>query len=132
MADVDIHSGGLRPLDGAIVGPAYEAGSAISHDAPAVTLASDGTVDPTAGASAKCIGLYIANERKESNAVAGDMVTVVQFGRVAGFVGLTPGTLLYLSANAGKLATTGTVPVAYAETEETVMFMPGIANTGGS
>ena len=128
MSDILIHSGGLRPLVGCIVGDTHVADAAIDHAAPARTLNTAGTVEPTADDSGKCFGLYVGNEDKTVDALAGATIAPVIFGRVAGFLGLTPGTVLYLSANAGKLATTGTVAVAYAENATVAMFMPGITS----
>lgn len=126
MPDLTIGAGGLRPLIGSTVVPMIAGGTLALNDA--VKIATTGKVIETTGASDKCAGLVVSTDGKDSSAATDETVGVLTFGRVAGFSGLTPGKLVYLSATAGALADSGTVAVGYTESSEVVMFMPGVTN----
>lgn len=123
-----IHAGGLRPLAGAIPTGPFEAASAVTFAAPAATIGLDGKITKTSGASGKCAGLLVATQEKDSALAAGEVGTLIAFGPVAGFTGLTPGRLIYLGSTAGELADSGSVAVAYALTATTAFVLIGVSS----
>lgn len=132
MTDITYDATKIRPEDGSRVRRHVASGSGLENG-EAVLLNLSGQVDEHGGDSSKSIGLLVANDRKETDTVAqGDGVAVVTFGPVSGFTGLstTPGLgrLVYLSANAGKLADSGSVPFGYVESDTVLFVAPGIAN----
>ena len=95
-----------------------------------VKLRSDGKVVKTAETSDDIYGIIVSLSNKETSGVAGDDAGIVVFGPVAGFTGLTPSQIGYLSGTDGKLADSGTVAAGYAESETVFFVMPGVANVG--
>lgn len=95
----------ISPLPGAIVRE-FTLGSAAGVG-DLVFIASDGYVDPTdadAATALATVGIIVAigGEGAESGD-AGDRCSVVVFGPVGGFSGLTPGEFGYASATAGDI-----------------------------
>jgi len=109
MANVTSTAADIRPLEGAVV-RRFDAGGAITVGY-AVYLAGDGDVEvadgSAVGTTKPALGVLVgvAPEAASSTAAAaGDAVDVVMSGPVAGFSSLTPGTLLYVSDDAGRIA----------------------------
>jgi hypothetical protein len=129
MADLVLSATNIRPLDGAHTRQ-YQT-SAAAELGEAVTHLETGYVEKTAGASAKFRGVIVSGSGKDSAGVvaSGEDVGVCIFGPVSGFSGLTPGTLVYLSATAGNLADTGSIVVGYVENATTIFIMPAIADS---
>jgi len=79
-------------------------------------------------------GVVTAVSREgETQALAGDGITVCVFGPVAGFSGLTPGVRQFQSSTAGAItetaptgAGTWTAPVGYAESDGVLFVLPGL------
>lgn len=86
-------------------------------------------------ALANARGIVVAVVREgETQAVAGDGVTLVTFGPVGGFSGLTPGARQFISSTAGGVtetaptgAGTWTQPIGYAESDSVLFVAPGLA-----
>lgn len=129
MSDLTYDAKLIRPLSTALV-PGAKVASNTGGLGDVVTIETDGRTAKSAGASGKGVGLVVATEKHASSGAyaVNEEVTLCTFGLVTGFSGLTPGKLVYLSATAGRLATTGSVPFGYAYDETTVFVMPGIAN----
>lgn len=76
-------------------------------------MKSDGEVantDANAALTVEAYGLILAIEGGKSAGVAGDRVTLALPGsRIAGFKDLVPGTIGYVSENAGEIADTAPV-----------------------
>lgn len=85
-------------------GEALEPGMAVyvssaSGDIPVIKKA-----DATDEDASKAIGIVAAvNGQDHTSAASGDAVTVVTFGRVGGFSGMTAGGFVYVDETAGKL-----------------------------
>lgn len=96
----------------------------------AVTINTSGKAVKSADGSGKACYIVVAAAKHTAAGTyaADEWLTVVAFGPVTGFTGLTPGKLAYLAATAGVLADSGTVPVGYAVDDTTLFWMPGIAN----
>lgn len=127
MSDLSVDKTLVKPLNENAPGERYTA--AFDGDlGDAVYIKTDGTVAKSANASGFGVGIVVSSNRRGSTTFkTGDKVVVVFFGPVTGFSGLVPGTMVYLSANAGKLATTGTKKFGYAQREDTVFVMPDLA-----
>jgi len=96
----------ISPLPGAILRPYDLGGPAKIGDS--VYMAADGDVEQTSGGAAgtkKSIGVITAIGTEGAlTGVAGDRVSVVRYGPVAGYTGITPGAPAYVSDTAGELA----------------------------
>jgi hypothetical protein len=126
MADLTVNAAKIRPLDGATVRKATLGGALGVGDW--VKLQLDGTIIKQAGASDMAWGQVVALSNKGSSGVSGvDEASVVVFGPVAGYSGLNPGRLGYLSANAGKIADAGSKAAGYAESATVFFVMPGVS-----
>jgi len=109
MGDIAYTAKNIRPLAGASKLPPVMAGGAVEKG-NCVYMASDGDVvatDANAAVTVEGIGLVVEvpSIAGTSNTAAADQdaVTVVNKGPVAGFSGMTPGTILYVSATTGKI-----------------------------
>ncbi|MBN1430453.1 MAG: hypothetical protein JXB07_18935 [Anaerolineae bacterium] len=108
MADVAFTGADIRVLPG--VQPfRIKAGAAIpvGH---AVYVAADGDVeqgDADAAASAQVVGIVVSAPNGVTTCADQDMLDIAGPGcRVTGFSGMTPGTLVYASVTAGRIADT--------------------------
>lgn len=107
MADISVTAKTVRPLPGALIetftaGGAGSVGDAVYEDSNGkVQKAQANTV-----ATAKAIGIVVSAGALGATSFApGDAVSVARKGRVIGFIGMTPGAKVYVSAaTAGKLA----------------------------
>lgn len=73
-----------------------------------VYMKSDGDLaltDANAALTVEAVGVVVAVEGGKAASAAGDVLTVVTRGRVAGYSGLTPGALGYVSTDAGEMDT---------------------------
>lgn len=127
----------VRPLNGAVIRQ-YDAGGSLTVG-NAVYVAADGDVeaaDANLAASAQAIGVVVAVKDTTglTTASAGDAVSVVTFGPVAGFSSLNEESLQYISETAGAI--TETAPsgagtwshiIGYAEQSTVLFVMPGIS-----
>lgn len=107
MASLSFTAANIRPLDGAVT-RAFNAGAASITPGDLVYIVSDGDVEVADGngaqALARAVGIVTAIQGGKASTAAGDRVTVVLFGPVAGFTGLTPGANGYVSDTAGDIA----------------------------
>lgn len=107
MASLSFTAANIRPLDGAVT-RGFNAGAASITPGDLVYIASDGDVELADGngaqALARAVGIVTAIQGGKASTAAGDRVTVVLFGPVAGFASLTPGANGYLSDTAGDIA----------------------------
>lgn len=112
MAAVTITAKNVRALNGSGDGgqvpgcfPETLGGAASVGDV--VYRAADGDVEVTDASSAgtsRGIGIIVAiGTFGDLTGVAGDRVSVCRWGKVAGFSGATPGSLGYVSDDAGKV-----------------------------
>lgn len=105
-ADLTITARLVKPLPGAVLRPVQAGGSGNVGDA--VALNSSGyavQADASAESTSDAFGLAVAQGGEGVLTFAsGDALSVVVSGPVTGFSGLTPGSRVYLSATAGKLA----------------------------
>lgn len=136
MTNLAVTAAQVRPLDGAIT-RMFNLGGAVAPGDP-VYIASDGDVERTDGNGAAALangrGLCVAIQGGKAVGAAGDRATVVMFGPVAGFTGLTPGAVGYVSNDAGKLedaAGAYTRIMGYAESA-TVFFVDPEISTAAS
>jgi hypothetical protein len=108
MADITVLKKSIRPMPGAMVVRRTAGGTVNLGDG--VYTAADGDAEQTdadAAASAQLFGICVGVPDQEigvTAAAAGDPIDVVILGHVTGFSGMTPGDLLFVSANAGLLA----------------------------
>ena len=105
MADITVTPADVRPLPGAVV-QRFKAGATLNVG-DAVYIAGDGDVEQAnadVAASAQAIGIVVSAPDGATSASAGDTVDVVVHGPVTGFSGMTPGSLVYASVTAGKVA----------------------------
>lgn len=108
MGDINLTAADIRPLteNGAVLRK-FTAGGAITVG-DVVYIAADGDVeaaDANAGTPAEQgIGIAVESKDGETSISANDPVSVCLLGPVAGFSGMTPGDVLYVSNTAGKLA----------------------------
>jgi hypothetical protein len=128
MSDVTYTAAKIRPLDGAIVRPFY-AGAAFDLGLT-VKIQQNGTVIKSNNDSA--IGIPVSTQQKASAAVTGDRVGVVIFGPVEGFTGGVPGMIGFVSATAGRIATTGTKAIGYWESSTCFFVMPDVSSAASS
>ena len=125
MADLTVVAAQVRPLDGAICRAGNLGGTVNVGDS--VYIAADGDVEQAdanvSPATASGVGVLVAVQGGKAVGAAGDRATVCMFGPVAGFSGLTPGALGYVSNTAGKLSTTaGTCPRILGFAESATVF----------
>lgn len=108
MASLSFTAANVRPLDGAVTRGFTAAAASITPGDLVYIVASDGDVDLADGngaqALARAVGIVTAIQGGKASTAAGDRVTVVLFGPVAGFTGLTPGANGYVSDTAGDIA----------------------------
>jgi len=93
----------IKPLNGSIV-RRYTAGSAIVPG-EAVCMSADGAIDPADGSNVATtwpLGVALTGLNRAAAFAAGDLVDVVVFGPVQVLTGATPGTLIYVSDDAGE------------------------------
>lgn len=129
MGDLTVVARNVRPLDGAVT-RGYNLGGAAAPGS-AMYVASDGDIEKAdangAAALRKVRGLVVAIEGGKSAGVAGDRATLCVYGPVAGFTGLTPGAIVYLSDTLGLLSDTPGTNVAvagYVESATVVFLQP--------
>jgi hypothetical protein len=129
MTDLTVVAANVRPLDGSRT-RGYDLGAAAAPG-DAYYIASDDDIEKAdangAAALQKARGLIVALEGGKSSGVAGDRATGCVFGPVAGFTGLTPGAIVYLSDTVGKLSDTpGTnvIVMGYCESATVVFVQP--------
>lgn len=121
----------IRPLQGAVTRD-FDAGGA-GNVGDLVYIASDGDVevaDGSASATAEAVGIVVGTSTGQTAFAAGDGVTVVVLGPVAGFSGMTPGASGYVSDTAGAIddaAGTVTWVVGYSESATVFFVQPGMA-----
>jgi hypothetical protein len=127
MPDLVFTAANVRAKDTFALMSQFEAAAAVELG-EACELLDTGAIRKTADDSAGFEGIIVSTENKGTTAAAGEMVGVVSFGDVVGFEDLTPGALYYLSANAGNIADTGTIAIAYAVDEQTLRVMPALAD----
>lgn len=108
MSDVTLTAANIRPLKthGAVILPGQAGGTITIGDL--VYIASDGDWERADGnvsaALARPQGVAVESYDGETTINSGDPVSVVVFGPVSGFTGLTGGANYYLSDNVGKIA----------------------------
>lgn len=108
MANISYTAAEIRALteNGARVRP-YTAGGTVTVG-QAVYIATDGDVeaaDANAGTPAEqVIGIAVESYDGETSIAAGNPVSVCVFGPVSGFSGMTPGDVIYLSNDVGRVA----------------------------
>lgn len=130
MGDIALTAANIRALpdNGSII-RRHIAGGVLAVG-QLVSLSADGFVDPAdgniaLGTLARPIGIVVSSYDGETAIASGDPVSVVVFGPVSGFSGMTPGDNHYLSDTAGKVAdAVGTYDkiVGYAEAA-TILFV---------
>ena len=108
MADVTVTSADVRLLPGP---PSFrKTAGAVLSPGNLVYIAGDGDVegaDADAAASAIAVGVVVSAPGGKTACVEDDTLDIAGPGCiVTGFSGLTPGTLLYASVNAGAIADT--------------------------
>ena len=105
MADITVTALDVKPLPGSVI-ERHTAGGALAVG-DFVYMAADGDVeeaDASAAGTAYAIGQVVSAPNGALAAVAGDIVDICVLGRVAGFSGMTPNDVLYMSDTAGALA----------------------------
>ncbi len=132
MADLTITARSVRALPNAVVRDFIAGGAGNVGDA--VYVDSTGKVQQASAAAAGtaiAIGVVVSVGSLGAAAFAsGDAVNVQILGAVNGFSGLTPGTRVYLSNTAGKLADlAGTVSkqMGVAIAADTVLLLHGVS-----
>lgn len=104
----------VKPLEGAVIiretaGSAIEAGEAVS-------MASDGAVDPT-DTSSITLAMALGIAAGPNDYVTGDRVDIVISGPIVCMTGATPGDVVYATDTAGE-------PSHTAGTKTTILGMP--------
>lgn len=106
MADITVSDVRVKPLPGAIIRD-FVAAAALSVG-DLVYVDSNGEIDQADGSAAgtaNALGVVVsAGTLGAVDAAIGDMCSVVIFGPVTGFSGMTPGARHYVSDTAGALA----------------------------
>lgn len=107
MADVVVTARSVKPMPGTVRRDFVAGGAGNVGDV--VYVMNDGRVAPSnagaAGTVAGTIGIVVSAGSMGATAfVAGDALSVVLVGAVGGFSSLVPGTILFASNNAGKIA----------------------------
>ncbi len=132
MAAIAYTPAHIRPLEGAVLRD-YDAGGN-GEVGNVIYIASDDDVEVTdadAAATAHGRGIVVAvNKEGETSFVAGDRLSVCVFGPVGGFSGMTPGSRVYVDADAGKLDHTSpavSMPMGYAESAGVVFVAPSMS-----
>ena len=127
MANLAVTAANVRPLDGSRT-RAYDLASALSVGEPYYITSTGAIARADANVSATLAaarGIVTAIGGGKTTGAAGDRATGVVFGPVAGFTGLTPNQVGYLSNDIGKLedaAGSFTRIMGYAESA-TVFFV---------
>jgi PAB1-binding protein PBP1 len=104
MAIINYNATDVRPLPGAHV-QRFAAGATVTVG-QAVRINNVGRVVPAAANAAgtvQAIGIVVSAPDGRTSADADEMVDVVMGGPVAGFTGMTPGSLLYTAVTAGAI-----------------------------
>lgn len=131
MSDITRTVADAAPLIGSIVKHKVAAFSGSVLDV--VYFDSDGNClgsDADAAASGIGWGIVVSTGKGETTFVSGDAISIVTFGPMAGFSGMTEGGFGFISANVGRLAdAAGTVTwrMGYALESDVFFVMPGIA-----
>lgn len=125
MPDLSYTSRNVRPMDGARVRQ-VTAGAALAMG-DWVYIDSAGLAQKSVNASGYAVGVVVAGDQKAATMASGEVVTICFFGPIAGYTSMTPGRLGYLSANAGKIADSGSKSVGYSWSADIFMVMPGAA-----
>jgi hypothetical protein len=125
MADFTVTPKNVSPLPGFIARQSIAGGSGNVGDT--AYIAADGDVEQgNAGSAgtAQSVGIIVGVGTDGALAfVAGDALSIVVYGPVAGFSGLTPGALGYQSDTAGKLGSTaGTTSKKMGRCESATVF----------
>jgi len=125
MSDITRTKANVRALVGCIYVASAEAGGTIEAGELVYLNGTTGWIRADASAAATISGLMGIMVAPQ-DVVDGDLgLSIVIFGRVTGYTGMTPGALHYASDNDGEIAdATGTKDkrVGYAETA-TVLFV---------
>lgn len=105
MASIDLTSAQIRPLEGAIVrnyqaGAALTVGYAVYHDSNGYVQHADANASE---AASRGRGIVVASKDGETSVSSGDRCSVVVFGPVGGYSGMTPGEPVYISDTVGRL-----------------------------
>lgn len=136
MTNLAVVPANVRPLDGSIT-RMFDLGGAMAPG-DSFYIAADDDIERTDGnvsaATAAGRGICVAIQGGKALGAAGDRATGVVFGPVAGFTGLTPGAVGYVSNDAGKLedaAGAFTRIMGYAESA-TVFFVDPEISTAAS
>lgn len=106
MANIAVTAAKVSPLPGARLFSGKVAGGG-GNLGDAVYIAADGDVeqsDASVAGTAYAFGIVVAVSQGKETFVAGDAVTICYDGPVAGFSGMTPNDVLYVSDDAGLLA----------------------------
>lgn len=130
MADITVTAQQVRALtrNGARV-RRHRAGGTITIG-NLVYIASDGDVeeaDANVAGKGAAIGIAVQSYDGETTINSGDPVTVCVYGPVSGYSSLTPGTMLWVSDNVGRIGdAAGALDriVGYAETANIVFVNP--------
>ncbi len=136
MAAIAYTPAQIRPLEGAVIRDFSAGGSGELGNA--VYIASDGDVeqvDANVAVTSEFEGIVVGvGEGGETTFAAGDRLSVVTFGPVGGFSGMTPGGRVYVDTDTGKLdhtaptgAGTWTKVAGYAESASVLFVMPQAA-----
>lgn len=130
MAAITVTPALVRPLNGAVL-RRYNTGATVTPG-QGIYVASDGDVEPADGDDvdqAQARGVAISDGVGSVSFPAATRIDAVVHGPVAGFSGMTPGKIVYVSPTAGALdhtpsATTGdfNYAIGYAESA-TVLFV---------
>lgn len=105
MADMTTVVANASKLPGAIGQDADAGGAGNLLDTVYIAADDDFEVaDASTAGPAKTRGIVTSIGGGKTTFVAGDRIHVVTYGRVTGFSGMTPGTTLFQSDEAGKLA----------------------------
>lgn len=135
MAALSFTAKNVRPLDGAVVRD-YNASEALTMGD---VVFVDTTYANTSGVRSRVlksvnstsygVGIVVATQNKTTTAAVGEAVSVVVWGPVAGFSGMTPGKRAYLSATAARLDDTGTKAFGEAHASDILFVRPDIATS---
>jgi hypothetical protein len=128
MGDYAYTAAKIRPGDGAIVRKAKCAGAI--DLGMTVKKQLDGTIVKSNNDVG--YGVLVATEGKASASVSGEECVVVILGPVEGYSGLNPGMIGFLSATAGKIATTGTKGMGYNSSPTCFIVMPALTTAASS
>lgn len=134
MGDWALTKSRIRPLDGARVRKAaLDEAASVGHSVYVTSGDDVAQTDANVAITSEFHGVIVAIQDGKQDGVAGDIATIVTYGPVAGFTGLTPGLRQWVSATKGKLtdvkptgAGTWTRAGGYAESAEIFFVQPGV------